>query len=450
MTSKRLLIIPVEVKAREFYSRLMVALESVNIGFDVIFGSQDQIVKYIDRIPAGLYFDKSISINKQIFFESLVRNKWKITAIDEEGLMAKNNTKRYLTKRLNTRNLELVDKLFTWGTLDHDLIVNNYPDFQDKIHVTGNPRIDILRSGFRRIYEKKSREYSNLYGKYVLFPSSFSVNHALGKNGFNRLMSSLGRVSTKDDQEAYEQKYSFLGKTLAKVYSLLESVAQEIPDKNIIIRPHPSEDPFIWKSLASKYSNVHVKFEGSVIPWIMGSEFVVHSTCTTGLESALLNKRTISYIPYANNEHVTHIANEVSVKFDSAPDLIEYLKVDTSTDWNFDQETLKVLSASVSNYFDHNSYLKIAEHLSEIKIGSVGNFKFSIPTLDLLKDFFRPFLVLLGYKRRHFRYLENKFDKMDSEEIQRFVLVYNDVNEKNIKPDIRKLTKNMYLLSNGN
>ena len=49
------IIIPIEVKVRDCDSRLLLASEAINNGFNVIAGDQRQIVKHIDNLPRSIY-----------------------------------------------------------------------------------------------------------------------------------------------------------------------------------------------------------------------------------------------------------------------------------------------------------------------------------------------------------------------------------------------------------
>ena len=56
--------LPIEVKVRDFQSRVLLSLSLLKNDFEVIIGSQDAIIKNIDSLPVGVYFDKSLSKNK--------------------------------------------------------------------------------------------------------------------------------------------------------------------------------------------------------------------------------------------------------------------------------------------------------------------------------------------------------------------------------------------------
>ena len=61
-------------------------------------------------------------------------------------------------------------------------------------------------------------------------------------------------------------------------------------ETNFVVRPHPSDDRQTFVNAFEGLKNVHVISEGSVIPWLIASKFVIHNECTTAIESYLLEK----------------------------------------------------------------------------------------------------------------------------------------------------------------
>ena len=164
MTQRAWLTIPIEVKAREFESRLLLSQYAVTKGFGVIIGSSHQISRYLDVLPEGIYLDKSISRNKYSKLKRLVDSGYKLVSIDEEGLSSYNNRWLYEKQRISEETLELATKMFTWGNCETDVVLKKYPHFKEKVTPTGNPRVDLWRGPFRGIFGQKAEEYKRKYG----------------------------------------------------------------------------------------------------------------------------------------------------------------------------------------------------------------------------------------------------------------------------------------------
>ena len=79
-----------------------------------------------------------------------------------------------------------------------------------------------------------------------------------------------------------------------------------------ILRPHPGENHQTWIDAAQGAKNVHVSHEGSVIPWIIASEALIHNGCTTGLEAYILDGQPIAYQPVVSESYDLYLPNALS------------------------------------------------------------------------------------------------------------------------------------------
>lgn len=334
--SNRYLIVAVEVKVRDYYSRLLIINEALNGGFKVIFGSERTLSIHKDKLPKGIYLDKSISLNKKDQFQTLIDNGIKVVSIDEEGLASQNNHFKYITQRVSEETLAQASLVFTWGSSEARIITEEYPHFASKIKNTGNPRVDLLKPYWsNKLFGSQVRQIKQKYGNYILFPSNFTINHALGKGGSLELLRNIGRIKNQEDQNHYSEKLGYFERMFAHFVDIVQAVASEFPEVNVLVRPHPSEDPAFWRILSKKYKNLHIQDGGVPTPWLMGADLVVHSSCTTGLEASLLGTKTIAYLPDTSHEYAKHISNDFSVKcFEKAKVLNIIQRYFNGKDWS--------------------------------------------------------------------------------------------------------------------
>ena len=76
---------------------------------------------------------------------------------------------------------------------------------------------------------------------------------------------------------------------------LIELFGQYNPNQNLLIRPHPSEEQETYTRFSRKYPNVEVvNNQGSARPWILASDILIQTGCTTGAEAAAMSHPTIS------------------------------------------------------------------------------------------------------------------------------------------------------------
>ena len=319
---KKWIIIPIEVKVRDCDSRLLIAYEALNNGFNVIIGDQRQIYQHIDKLPRSIYYDKSAAQNKINFYKKLTSKGFIIVSQDEEGLSCVNNREKYLKQRVCEETLKLLKKQFTWGKTEIDVLKSRYPHYKQKFRSTGNPRIDLLRQKFRSIYKDNIVQIKKEYDDYIIFNSSFTVNHKLGKENLFTLWKNLGRVKNNKEKVFYENRIDFFERTFNQFVDLIIMTSKKFPQKKILVRPHPAEDEKFWLDLSSKYKNICIRKDGNVYPWIIAADIVIHSSCTTGIEAYIAGTPVISYIPYTDNEYVKHISNEASECFNKLKKLI--------------------------------------------------------------------------------------------------------------------------------
>jgi surface carbohydrate biosynthesis protein len=88
-----------------------------------------------------------------------------------------------------------------------------------------------------------------------------------------------------------------------------------------MVRPHPSKNTYIYGSYLYRHTDIHIHKRFEVRPWILESKAVIHNSCTTGVEAALLNTPVIAYVPHESKRLET--PNEVSVRCTTAADVFD-------------------------------------------------------------------------------------------------------------------------------
>jgi surface carbohydrate biosynthesis protein len=253
-------------------------------------------------------------------FKRLKSYGHKIAVLDEESLIRQSD-EIFLNKHSND-SFENVSRLLTWGESDAALWKNSNRIDNSIIAVTGNPRVDLLRPELRSTFEAEVDAIKWRYGAYVLINTNFpTVNHFIPNRSTLRLADGVKDdqlLKDKDDFLAYKRSL------FNKFIEMIPVVAREISPCTLIIRPHPTESHAPWKELASAFKNIHVIFEGSVVPWLIGASVLVHNGCTSAVEATLLGTRVVNFKPLSSFKfdnpltsalgHVCKNADEVSQK----------------------------------------------------------------------------------------------------------------------------------------
>lgn len=442
---------PVEVKSREFASRLLLSCFAAEEKFKVIFGSQSVINRNIDNFPKGVIFDKSISKNKYHKLKSKVDNGFKIVSLDEEGLSSHDNKFIYLNQRISSQTLNLTSLVFTWGKDEAKIITKNYPRCKNKVKIVGNPRIDLWHSNYKEIYQKQALKYQQKFGNYILFPSNFVTKHAKGESFLIKQAWNMGIITNKKEEKEFISLQKYLKKSFNAHINLIKKIAKKYKDITLVIRSHPSEDISAWNEV-EKLPNVRVIFEGSITPWLLGSELSIHNNCTTGLETYLLGKPVISYRPYPHPEYGKHISNGVSLRVKTEEEVIHHVK-NILNDPDYFKENLEIWPSFkyiISISEDKFACEKIIEELIKLDWPESKEDHFSIPYLKEFiinsTDYAKKILSKSDLFKHRYSYKFQKFPGSSIEEIEELIKEYQRISGKFENIKVKRISYDLYLI----
>lgn len=302
MKTRRLLLIPVENQVRELDPKLLLACIALRRGFSCVIGSRREMEFSIDAFPESIYLSKSMTVRSLLFFQVAEKFGHKIVAWDEEALVHL-PPDTYFSRRLHPRAIQYVSHLFAWGKDNADLW-RQYPGLPKKtpIHITGNPRGDMLRRDIRIFYRNDVEEIRKTYGDFVLVNTNF--NHV---NAFGPDLNLFKPVNGPAKPPAFGRAARGMSRTYAEglrdhklaVFEdfkrLIPALDETFPDHTIVVRPHPTESHEPYRNIASRCRRVKVTNEGNVVPWLMATKALIHNGCTTGVEAYLMGVPAVSY-----------------------------------------------------------------------------------------------------------------------------------------------------------
>lgn len=306
-TSASTLIIPVENQVRELDAKLLLACVAAERGFPVIIGSRAFTHFEIASLPRGVYLAKSMRSLSNSMFRIIRMLGHEIVAWEEEALVHP-PADTYYTLRLSPTTIRNVSHIFAWGQENVDLI-QHYPQLPENlpVHLTGNPRGDILRPEMRAYFAAEVEHLRNLYGDFILVNTNFTdVNPFIPSIGLfippkeGDKKSRRGQAGIGMSEEFAEGLWHHKKAILEDFRQLIPALEQAFPDVTIVVRPHPSENFQVYHNIAAQCPRVKVTNEGNVIPWLLASKAMVHNGCTTGLEAYALEVPAISYLATFN------------------------------------------------------------------------------------------------------------------------------------------------------
>jgi surface carbohydrate biosynthesis protein len=318
MSPKASLIIPVENQVREFDAKLLLACVAAERNFESFLGYRTELDYRIGTLPRSTYLCKSMTRRSQKVFGLLRQLGHEINVWDEEALVYLSEG-HYFARRLTPQTLELVSGLLAWGQ-DNEEVFRRYPHFDGTpIHVTGNPRIDLLRPELRSYFDEDVEKLRNRMGRFVLVNTNFSM-----VNGFVDSLN-LFRKTTRPGEEpelgapAIGTSREFAAgyakhkaATFKAFVDMLPAICDLLPEYTIVVRPHPSESATPWLEAADGHANLRIEHEGNVIPWLLATDAVIHNGSTTAVEAHILGLPAIAYRPVENESFDFELPNALS------------------------------------------------------------------------------------------------------------------------------------------
>jgi surface carbohydrate biosynthesis protein len=287
---------------RELDPKLLLACIAAQRGFSSIIGSRREMHFHIASFPRSIYISKSITSASDMMFGIMHKLGHKIVAWDEEALVHL-PPEIYFSRRLSSSAMRHVSYLFAWGNDNADLW-RQYPELPTGtlIHVTGNPRGDLLRPEVCGYYERKAKEHYKEYGDFILVNTNFNHVNAFSpvQNLFQPVAKpgkepEFGRAARGMTREYAEGLQDHKQAVFEDFKQLIPALEKAFPDYTVIVRPHPTENPDVYHKIAEHCERVRVTNEGNVVPWLLATRALVHNGCTTGAEAYALRVPSISY-----------------------------------------------------------------------------------------------------------------------------------------------------------
>jgi surface carbohydrate biosynthesis protein len=311
MTSKKpVLLIPVENQVRELDGKLLLACIAARRGLSSIIGPKREIESRMRNLsfPRSIYLAKSLLRGHQRFLRIARKLGHEITAWDEDALVHL-PAETYFSRRLSPLSMRCVSHLFAWGE-DNAELWRQYPELPagTPIHVTGNPRGDLLRPEMRGFYQDKVDELQQAYGDFILINTNFNHVNAFTPNRNLFLPADesgeapkFGHKASGMTREYAEGLRDHKQATFEHFQEMIPGLEKAFPDYTIFVRPHQVESQDIYHRIAAQCERVRVTNEGNVVPWLMATRALIHNGCTTSVEAYAMGVPAISYRATVND-----------------------------------------------------------------------------------------------------------------------------------------------------
>ena len=196
---------------------------------------------------------------------TLKKNRSRVIYIDEEGgVYPKHLSDEIFEKRYNSRDMILCDVILAWGKRQHQILTEKGL----RSICVGHPRFSI-------------KQNKNLNSEDpIIIMTNFSL-----------LTSALSFKSRYFDEDIYSERLWHQTQDLAALLMKINTIG---PNKDIIIRPHPSEDIQLYIDLFRNLENVKVQKNIELRDAFSSISAHYHFDCTTSLTALSLGIPTVN------------------------------------------------------------------------------------------------------------------------------------------------------------
>ncbi len=350
----RWLILPVEAKVREFEAKIFLGCLAAERGYSVLFGHYGVINRWSDCLPRGMILEKNISVRYKPWLSKLRSTGFHLCVSDEESLGLFLDQEMWFRIRMNGEMVSLVDYVFAWSEPHAELIQKEYPDQAGKVVAVGTPRVDLLRSELRGLYDQEVSKLKERFGRYILMPSNFAaVINVRGDDYTIQQMWRHGYIKNKQEEQTFIDGLSHERSNLTGYVNAFKRIRSEFPDHALVVRPHPIDRHEFWDEAIESIDNAHVVYEGSITPWLLAAEAVFHCGCSTGMEARIMERCSVAYHPHMDQRFDNLPSTDIGPVVRDEDGLISFIRqaIDSNGSCELDKRDVEKYICSLDGKF---------------------------------------------------------------------------------------------------
>lgn len=414
------ILLPIETINRELDFKIILATLLAKNKHKIYIGQHDFLMGLLPSLKGGIYIGKNVftkraELEKGEKYKLLKKNNFDIIYIHEEGAVFPGREKEWR---------RIIEQQYSLSHFDQNDLILHWGDFQKRVDqdrsknltilTTGHPRFDLYKPKWSEFFKPETDKIKADYKDFILINGNYLANHGLGES---YLFSDLGGYKVNDLKSRMNRVnyYAYNSKQFVSMVELTHELAIQFPDLNFVYRPHPSENHDYYKIVFNGISNVFVKHEGSVAPWILASKAVIHDGCTTALEATLASKPVINYKVELKEEFDIWLPNQMGIRAVNLEQVANYIN---DIKENKIQNEANIASKEVTDLmynFKEDSFESFVNAIEE-KLKQLPNIKSTTPSsaqiaIQYLKRSIKVILyqILLPSKRKETNYHKIKF-----------------------------------------
>jgi surface carbohydrate biosynthesis protein len=287
----KVLLFPVETIVRELDYRLVLAARLVRPGVTLLLGNHTDIYELGLKMRGAVYVGKHIlNLNPNSVtdrYEAIKAQGHRVVFLHEEGAIFSGDRaawERGLLRKFDPRWMRGEDTICAWGEAQADVYKRVAPQLAGSICTTGHPRFDLCKDRYRPLYAAESEALCREFGSFLLVNTNFTLSNSMQGWDWCMQRDSIDAA----DSAARTRAFDYFGYDLRRVtyyIQLMSRLSDAFPDRQIVLRPHPSERMDIYERLLKHVPRVHIRKSGSLVAWLHAAEVLIHTDCTTALEA---------------------------------------------------------------------------------------------------------------------------------------------------------------------
>ena len=286
-----MILLPIEIKARELRSRVFLASEAAMRGIPAVVGTKAAV----DRFLANIGKCNCIYVAKGGRPAEQYQNVWPLVdryfVIDEEfspvtpypGLLAR--------ARYRDDEMKYIDAIFVPSSEFLTEVRTEWPEYADKFVFAGWHRTAANKAEVFRLAGRAQKAVNDA----IFFASSFGAKAvrelAQMKNDLrpgSELEYQLGDLDLADPRHRLFSFLNFLNRF------------QDVNPRRWEIRAHPSESLSDWRLLIDRLPNIRLVTGGSLESWLLRAPVIFHPGSTVALQARDVGIKSIMLKPFAS------------------------------------------------------------------------------------------------------------------------------------------------------
>jgi surface carbohydrate biosynthesis protein len=252
-----------------------------------------------------------------------------------------------------------------WGPRLADHLVERGLVAREQVAVTGCPRFDFYHPSWRSVVALERPAAAIARPCLLLNTRNTTVNgrFASEKSNRNQLERVLGWPRADVDLLVEAERGA-----IDAMIGIARRLAVDYPSARVVLRPHPFEDPGVYRRGLKGILNATVDGDGPVQPVILDATVVIQRGCTTAIEASLAGVPTLSpqWVPIEQDYPVTEAVSAPCADYDA---LCESVGNILSGGWKVPGHVREATDGVIAAWFhrvDGQSYLRVADAIDEV------------------------------------------------------------------------------------